>query len=286
LFFGVIIIKSGGKRTMKRFFLLLVLIILSTSNIFAFGKKDRDDERDIQKIEETGIAKIIIDINSNFNIKVTGAEDPKLFGEILSDNLKMFDIETEQSNNELRIKISSRSIPFFRKPDNNDIFLSVPVNTELELDTEQGLIIVDNCNGYKNISSETGDICIINSDGNIYVRNETGDITLGNIEGDIDGDSDTGDILLYNIKGKLYLKTNTGQLEGDMIEVTDDSEFLSDTGIINLDLVNSLSDFSYELSTDSGIIVLDTIQSTGKYQSNTGHIKFRADTDTGDILLK
>lgn len=274
-------------RNLKRIFIIFTLIMFHSFSSFASGDRDGGtSQKDTQKIEHTGITSVKIDINSNLNINITGTEKPELFGEIQSENLRLYNINTELYDNELKINISSRKWMFFHRFDNNDIFLKVPVNTELYIYTENSNIIINNCNGKKYISIENGDLCIINSSGNIFADNENGDLIFGNITGDIDADSETGNILIYNSKGMLNLKTEKGKLEGALILLTKDSEFLTETGLISFNLLNSLSDFSYALDTETGLIMLDTVQGTGKYYSNTGLIKIHAATETGDIIFK
>jgi len=276
----------------KSLIILIVIALFICYSATSFGSGERESNSntsslDVQKIEYTGITKVIIENDSIFNIKVTGtADESALYGEIISENLRMFDIENIRTGSELRIEISQRMHLFRRSSEINDIILNVPINTELFLKSETGLVLIENCNGYKELSTETGEICVVNSTGNIHADNETGDLTFGNIIGNIYANSETGSILLYNVSGRLNLNTETGSLEGNLIELTDDSEFNTDTGIINFDLVNNLSDLSYDLDTDTGIIILDTIQSSGEYYSDTGILKIHAETDTGDIIFQ
>ncbi len=146
-----------SKNNIFRAFLITIFFLLYIFNLNAGGERDSHDIGVVvQKMEYTGITKVTIDNQSSFNVKVIGTEEIILYGEIVSENLNAYNIKYYRVDNELFIKISKRR--FSGNPINNNIILNVPLNTELYIRTETGIILIENCSGYKDLSAETGDI--------------------------------------------------------------------------------------------------------------------------------
>ena len=99
-----------------------------------------------------------------------------------------------------------------------------------------------------------------------------------------------GDIVLENYKGSPSLKTRSGDINGRNVELTGNMEASTSYGDIKFDLVNDLSDLSFDLDSQHGDITIEkedkTYENVKRLEIKNGSILIKSHTDSGDQSYK
>jgi len=170
------------------------------------------------------------------------------------------------------------------------------ITGDCEIETASGDLEVKNFKGTLDISTASGDQNVDHMDGSLEIRSASGDVTLDDMIGEVEIRTASGDIEASNIKckdisikgassdieiedasGKFEVKTASGDIEVEDVELTEDSEFKSASGSVNVTLKKSLK-YDLVVSSASGDSVLD-------YNGNPiqGYFEFIAKEDDGRI---
>ena len=221
--------------------------------------------------------------------------------------------------NALSVRIVQKKVTIPPFSDEAVIEIRVPVNTGIDLKTASGVIEIEmidtdeirlesssgkihskdlSADGI-GASSSSGAIDIINcrghlsirsSSGRVTAREVTGDISAGTssgaqtyeaIEGNIITESSSGKISIHDQTGTLDLKATSGALEGNDVLLKGDSSFTTSSGRITFDFRNDIDDFSFDLSSSSGIINAGRSKAKGILVIGKGKIKITGKSSSG-----
>jgi hypothetical protein len=97
---------------------------------------------------------------------------------------------------------------------NSDVKVFIPVEYNLDLNSNQGDITLHNLlKGNCQASTGSGDIILSDITGNVNVKTNGGDVSAGNIYGDLTLSTNGGDITVANVSGKGNIQTNGGSIK-------------------------------------------------------------------------
>ena len=166
-------------------------------------------------------------------------------------------------------KINGVSVIF----DNSVMEFNVPENIDVKMD------------------SDLGDIDVIGLRTNTTkVYTALGDITAENISGNIDLHTDLGDISMNDLSGKINSITSLGDIDGEYILISDNSIFNTSLGDIDVQLSNSLSDCSLDLSSSLGRVKIDRPdfkkKSGSQLDIGNGKWKVIMETSLGKVIVR
>jgi hypothetical protein len=149
----------------------------------------------------------------------------------------------------------------------------VPNNIDVKMDSDLGDIDV---NGLKANTTK------------LYTA--LGDITAENVSGNIDLHTDLGDISMNDLAGKINSVTSLGDIQGEHILISDNSKFNTSLGDIDVQLSNTLSDCSLDLSSSLGKVKVDRpeLKKKSGSQLNIGNGKLNVimETSLGSIKVR
>lgn len=155
----------------------------------------------------------------------------------------------------------------------SDVRVSVPVEFNLDLKSNQGDIIVHNeLKGNCQISTGGGDVTLGNVTGYANLKTNGGDIVAGNINGDLVLSTNGGDVTVRNIYGKGDIQTKGGE-----ISVGNVGKYLY-VKTFGGDIVTGDIGGSADVSTMGGNISVKKVSGSAKLSTNGGDVKILGST--------
>ncbi|UCB45969.1 MAG: DUF4097 family beta strand repeat protein [Spirochaetota bacterium] len=144
-----------------------------------------------------------------------------------------------------------------------------------------GAIVINNCKGAMGIKSTSGRISLREGTGNISANSTSGGQMYEGIMGNIDAQSTSGKIIIHDQTGTLTLEATSGALEGDDVHLKGDSSFTTSSGRISFDFVNDIDEFSFDLSSKSGMLNVGQSKARGRLVFGSGGIKITGKSTSG-----
>jgi hypothetical protein len=141
------------------------------------------------------------------------------------------------------------------------------------------------------MNSDLGDIDVNGLKANTTkVYTALGDITAENVSGNIDLNTDLGDISMRKLEGKINSVTSLGDIQGEHILISDNSKFNTSLGDIDVQLSNTLSDCSLDLSSSLGKVKIDRPdlkkKSSSQLNLGNGKLKVIMATSLGKVIVR
>lgn len=122
------------------------------------------------------------------------------------------------------------------------------VNTSLS----SGSINISDVKGEVKTQTSSGSQKIYNVENGVEAVAVSGSINMENIIGHVNAKTSSGSIKLKNIKGVLHLSSSSGGQSGIAVLLTGDSSFSSSSGSVQMELLNSEDQLSFDLRASSG----------------------------------
>ena len=275
------------------------LLLICAVSMSAAGRFDRISELGIRELYVDSLM-IDVEIQGESGLAVDG------WGENIPDNLR---VKYERSGDVLRVRVERKFTLFALGRINGKLHFNVPDGIDLEIDStsgsieiqemksnrlkagsssgtirlseieskieagsSSGSISIEKADGEIQAESSSGTIEIDNTRGNLAASSSSGGVSLSDIEGAIDAKSSSGEIDMKFISGTIKARTSSGNIDGHDIRITGESSFHTSSGSIDVDFDNSLSDFTFKLSSTSGGI--DVADIKGKQSLSTGSGRF------------
>jgi hypothetical protein len=155
------------------------------------------------------------------------------------------------------------------------------VAAEIVAATSSGKIMVESCDGGKNLRASSGAVIVRDAGGDIRAKTSSGAHTYEGISGSISAESSSGRINVSNSEGSIDLSASSGKLTATTVNITGDSSFKTSSGAIDIDFTNSIDDFSFELESSSGLISAGGTRAKGRVSSGSGAIRIRGKSSSG-----
>ena len=121
--------------------------------------------------------------------------------------------------------------------------------------------------------------------GDLETKSTSGDIDIDVFEGNVRVEATSGGIELQSGSGQVFLRTTSGDIDGYNITIEGDAELRASSGDIEIDLANSLDDFSFDLQTSSGSMRVGSRSSEKNLYMKQGGFWIRGVTSSGDIRI-
>lgn len=177
--------------------------------------------------------------------------------------LKNIKYEVKQNGNiiTLTYKLSGRQT---REVNTVDFLITVPTNTEVEIDNGFGVVDVSDLNGDVDISGDFGDVTVKNIEGALMVDNASGEIEISNVDAgsqDVRIEADFGKVTLEKVNGKdINIDSSSGTLNLNNVRAT--GELFASTDFGNFDFENG-SAASVTVDSNSGKVTLTKVNIRG-----------------------
>lgn len=83
-------------------------------------------------------------------------------------------------------------------------------------------------------------------------------------------------------EGGLSLESSSGKQAGRNIRITKDSSFRTTSGKINIDFINDIDDFTFDLHSSSGRIKVGLTTAKGRVVTGKGKILIKGKSSSGE----
>jgi DUF4097 and DUF4098 domain-containing protein YvlB len=185
-----------------------------------------------------------------------------------------------------------------------DVWVHQLKSREIAVKTASGDVTVQDCDGVVKVNTASGEINASRLKGTLKFRNVSGDLYLNNLQGsifcrtasgqteayhlqgDVEVESGCGGISIEGLYGELAVETKSGPIKARNIRVVDELDLRSITGSITLSLAQPINDFSSQLNTETGTILVAK-QSVGRKwrQEKSDAAKIKLNTISGSIQM-
>lgn len=270
--------KNRGVKITLIIVLAIIAIILINFMVYAIINKDKgfkisfikfgdNTEKIFEKeYDSEEFESINIDVSSS-NVKIEKNDTDKIKITAYGDK----DEKIEESINENELSISKENSKIFILTMfywcKEEIIVEIPndCDKEFKIHTSSGDIMVPNlesnniqfetssgkieCNNINNgiLQSSSGDISIGNGN-EITLKTSSGDITAGNFNS-LTAEASSGEISVNSIKDYCQLKTSSGNIKIDTLNITENSSINAKSGNVN---ISNINDIYVETETGSG----------------------------------
>ena len=194
---------------------------------------------------------------------------------------------------DFKLQIALPKLDLLRLESENESFLVVGLDHEIQLDIENGSCVISNCNGALNLESENGAIKIRNHEGNVKVSLENGPLSTDSLRGEkLEVESENGSIKMRSSSfSKVDIKSENGVIYYETLPVEDASfSFENENGVIQL-VLPSMWGFDIGIEQDMGLIKnkleFPTNKQDGLYKitSEENGAKIKIKTENGLVKL-
>jgi DUF4097 and DUF4098 domain-containing protein YvlB len=169
----------------------------------------------------------------------------------------------------------------------------------IDITSSSGSQDIQRCKGPLNVISTSGRIVLINVVGTVSVESSSGGQTYENISGDIKArstsgrqsyeamagditaEASSGSITVNEQAGALDLRATSGKLEGHTVKLSGDSSFETTSGRIRFEFENDIEDFSFDLQSRSGMLLIGESRVKGTLKLGSGPIKITGKSSSG-----
>ncbi len=177
------------------------------------------------------------------------------------------------------------------------------ISANLDITSSSGDQSVKNSSANIRSQSTSGDISVINSNSdnisikstsgyiliqeikanNISLASSSGDMNINKCSADLSIKTSSASVILRFFQGKIDYEASSGDFEAYETIITSNSNFLTSSGNIWIELLKPKTNYSYYLESTSGDIKIDTMKKEDEFRFGKGSISIKADSSSGDI---
>jgi hypothetical protein len=121
---------------------------------------------------------------------------------------------------------------------------------------------------------------------NLSVKTISGRLRLHNIRGVLEATSVSGEIVVDSMEGSISAKAVSGSIEGRNVSLTEDSSFSTVSGNIDVELASAIDNLAFDLSSQSGRIVVGSIKAVRGLRMGEGGTLVRAHSVSGSLSFQ
>ena len=243
-------------------------------------------------------------VNGEINLKVpanTNIRVKNSSGNIWVENAGQSEIELNSSSGNISVKNIDTNITMNSSSGNldikdvtGDVHASASsgsidisgLNGDLYSVTSSGSQRIEGVKGNLKVTLSSGSLLLRMVNGNVDVRTSSGSIKAEQISGNLTAQSSSGSIKLDKVTGALSIKTSSGSQKGTGIRLTDDSSFMSVSGSIVMELLNTEDDLSFNLHSSSGSLFAKGASDTKELVIDLGPIEVYGKSSSGSQYYK
>ncbi len=260
---------------MKRLTLIVAALVCAASLASASGAEE-DSPLDLSGID------VIVVRSGPLDVRVSGRDgaevtldsetshdsQPDFFSDNgLSDDRSGTRIAHKREGSRLSVWLESDEL--FPAAASGQIRLHAPAGTELIVESGSGRVFVDRLESRK-----------------CSVRTVSGRVRLYHVRGRISANSVSGSIDLDSTEGGVKARTVSGSITGRGLRLTDDSDFSSVSGSVDVELDSALEDLGFDLHSVSGSITVGAIRAERGLRMGFGRTLVRGHTVSGSISFQ
>ena len=163
---------------------------------------------------------------------------------------------------------------------------------ELTLDSSDGAIMLNGVTGTVSTKTIAGTQTLEGINGTIQLAGSTGAIKVSKSEGVINAKTKNATINFFNYKGEMHIETEKGQIvsagSANGIKLTASSDFTTTEGKINVTLLNTIDELTFDIASESSQVGLIAKKNSKKKKLKTGSgpIVVTGRTRTGGQVYK
>ena len=202
----------------------------------------------------TGSARLVVN-TGNGKIEVNTGSDDEVRVNATLRGVDRIDYDVSQDGNTITVTAEMPGGWFCNY--GADITITAPVNTDVELETSNGMISLNGIEG-------TGTL-----------RTSNGMISLENVKGDFDGTTSNGMVSVTNMEGTGYFRTSNGRL--DLQGVTGEVDGTTSNGRISFS-GNMTAGGNNRLVTSNGDVLVELL--------GTPSVSLDASTSNGEVTCE
>jgi len=152
--------------------------------------------------------------------------------------------------------------------------------------TSSGSQEIEGVKGNIKVTSASGSQSLSMIKGDVSARVSSGSIKVTQVTGDINAVTSSGGIRLDSTIGKLNLTSSSGSQKGTAVKLTGSSSFKAVSGGVNMEIINSSDELSFELYASSGGLYAKGAKGKNKLIVEKGAIKIYGKTSSGSQSYK
>lgn len=264
----------------------------------AVSKTEAKPTKQHQTLKVVGKPKVVIANHAPGHIDVKAAVE----GEVTVDSSlrepEDLDWSVSQEGNVVTIKcralvhVFSWPHYFVSGGPRADITVSVPKETDLELEAHLDEIKVTGIKGTITAESSVARVVMENCEGTVKVTGRTGLIDMRNVSGTITVNSTTGPVTMEDVNGTVSVRNRTGPIKYSGALSTSENRFRTSIGSVELTLKGT-PDLTVEAYSRLGRVKCIPELVDGHYERDqyvgrigTGKGKLIAETQTGSITIR
>ncbi len=274
---------------------IVVIVAIPLLAVAACDDAGLDDAGPTETRDNTytvdGNATLIVS-SENGKIEVSTGADDEVRVQATLRGINAIDYEVGQDGNTITVQAEVNK-GFL--PDNVgvDITVTTPVNTDVELETSNGMISLDGIEGMGTLRTSNGKIVLENIKGDFEGRTSNGGIDVEAMEGTAVLKTSNGGLDLQEVTGEVDAETSNGGISysGDMI-AGGDNRLITSNGNVDVELLGTPS-IELDASTSYGEVTCQlpiTATTTGDEHLigtiGDGEADLYIRTSNGDINIK
>lgn len=172
-------------------------------------------------LKVTGKPKVVVTNTAPGSVEVNKGVDDEVTVDLDLREPEDLDYNISQDGNVVTVTCRSRVHPLhwpkyaFSRGPKADIFISVPAETDLDLENRVGKVTVSGIKGTLQAESSVGTIKMRDCDETVKVETRAGSVNLENVNGTISARSSAGSIAFSGAlsKGENWFKASVGSIE-------------------------------------------------------------------------
>lgn len=243
-------------KSIYRMLPLFIAVIMAIALVATVGcegagpTETRDDSFTIN-----GTAMLVVTSENGWIEVSTGADD-EVRVEATLRGINKIDYEVSQDGNTITVEAEIDQ-GWFIGDVGVEITITTPVNTDVELETSNGMISLDGVEGTGTLRTSNGKIVLENVKGDFEGTTSNGKIEVETMEGTAFLSTSNGGLDLQEVTGEIDAETSNGGISysGDMIP-GGDNRLVTSNGNVNVELLGTPS-VELDASTSNGDVTCE-----------------------------
>jgi len=227
--------------------MIMAVTLLVTAGCTAGPTETRDDSFTVN-----GTATLVVNSDNGW-IKVNTGTDDEVRIQATLRGIDRIDYEVSQDGSTITV-LAEIDQGWFVSDVGVDITITTPVNTDVELETSNGMISLNGIEGTGTLRTSNGKIVLENVKGDFEGRTSNGKIEVGTLEGTALLSTSNGGLDFQEVTGEVDAETSNGRISysGDMI-AGGGNRLITSNGNVDVELLG-IPSIELDASTSNGDI--------------------------------
>ena len=237
-------------RSIKSTLSLVAVTVIAITLLAAAGCTAGPTETRDHSFSVNGTATLVVNSDNGW-IKVNTGTDDEVRIQATLRGVDRIDYEVSQDGNTITV-VAEIDQGWFISNVGVDITITAPVNTNVELETSNGMTSLDGIEGTGTLRTSNGKIVLENVKGDFEGRTSNGKIEVDTLEGTAFLRTSNGGLDLQEVIGEVDAETSNGGISysGDMIP-GGDNRLITSNGNVDVELMGTPG-IKLDASTNNG----------------------------------